>query len=54
MLIRRLGYKLSEVAKCLGRDTATVSSLVSRDADRVAGDQDLKTQAVRVAKYCLE
>jgi hypothetical protein len=26
ILIRRLGYKLKDVAKCLGRDVATVSS----------------------------
>jgi hypothetical protein len=36
VLIRRLGYKLKDVAKCLGRDAATVSSLVSRFAVRMS------------------
>ncbi len=54
VLIRRLAYKLSEVAKCLGRDTATVSSLVSRYSDRMAEDKELKKQVAVIAKYCLE
>ena len=35
VLIRRLGYKLKEVASCLGRDMATVTSMVSRFAERL-------------------
>jgi putative transposase len=54
VLIRRLGYKLKDVAKYLGRDIATVSSLVSRYSDRMAGDEELKKQAARVIKYCPE
>ncbi len=54
VLIRRLGYKLKDVAKCLGRDVATVSSLVSRYSERTAKDEDLKKQTARVLKYCLE
>lgn len=53
VLIRRLGYKLSEVAKCLGRDTATVSSLVSRYSERMAQDEYLQKQTARVTKDCL-
>jgi putative transposase len=54
VLIRRLGYKLNDVAKCLGRDTATVSSFVSRYSDRIAENEELKKQAVRLAKHCPE
>jgi predicted transcriptional regulator len=54
VLIRRFGYKLKDVAKCLGRDIATVSSLVSRYSDRMTEDQELKKQAARIAKHCLE
>jgi len=54
VLIRRLGYKLKDVAKCLGRDMATVSSLVSRYSERIADDEELKNQSTRIAKHCLE
>jgi len=54
VLIRRLGYKLKDVAKYLGRDLATVSSLVSRYSERMAQDEDLNKQAARITKYCLE
>lgn len=50
VLIRRLGYKVKDVAKCLGRDTATVSSLVSRFSDRIGLDEKLKIQATCLAK----
>jgi hypothetical protein len=39
---RRLGYKLSEVAKCLARDPATVISLVSRYSERMAEDEQIE------------
>lgn len=48
VLIRRLGYKLKDVAKCLGRDMATVSSLVSRYSERLAQDEELKNPAARI------
>jgi putative transposase len=54
LLIRRLGYKLSEVAKCLGRDTATVSSLVSRYTERMAEDEEGNKDAIRIVTDCLE
>jgi REP element-mobilizing transposase RayT len=50
VLIRRLGYKLKDVAKCLGRDMATVSSLVSRYSERLAQDEELKNPAARIMK----
>jgi len=54
VLIRRLGYKLKEVAKCLGRDIATVSSLISRHSERIADDEEFKRQSARIVKHCLE
>jgi hypothetical protein len=54
VLIRRLGYQLKDVAKCLGRDAATVSSLVSRLAVRMSGNEALRKQAVRLAADCQE
>jgi REP element-mobilizing transposase RayT len=54
VLIRQFGYKLKDVAKCLGRDLATVSSLVSRYSGRMAEDEGLKKQAARIAKHCQE
>ena len=54
ILIRRLGYKLKDVAKCLGRDVATVSSLVSRFAVRISENQTLRKQAVRLLEDCQE
>ena len=54
ILIRRLGYKLKDVAKYLGRDVATVSSLVSRFAVRISENETLRKQAVRLAADCQE
>ena len=54
VLIRRLGYKLSDVSRCLGRDLATVSSLVSRIAVRMNENETLRKQAVRLAADCQE
>ena len=36
VLIRRLGYRLKDFAKCIGRDIAMVSSLISRYSHRIA------------------
>jgi len=54
VLIRRLGNKLKDVAKCLGRDVATVSSLVSRFAVRMSENAPLRKQAVQLAADCQE
>ena len=48
------GYRLKDVAKCLGRDLATVSSLVSRFSERLAEDGRLRKQAERLAEDCQE
>jgi chromosomal replication initiation ATPase DnaA len=54
VLIRRLGYKLKDVAKLLGRDVATVSSLVSRFAGRMGENERLRKQTVRLLEDCQE
>ena len=54
IFIRRLGYKLKDVAKCLGRDAATVRSLVSRFAVRMNENETLRKQEVRFAADCRE
>ena len=54
VLIRRLGYKLKEVARCLGRDMATVSSMISRFAERLGEDRRLRKKAKRLGEDCLE
>jgi REP-associated tyrosine transposase len=50
ILIRRLGYRLSDVSAALGRDAATVSSLVSRLANRMSADARLSREVERLAK----
>jgi hypothetical protein len=54
VLVRRGGYALKEVASILGRDVATVSSLISRLADRISADSQLGKEIDRVTKDCLE
>lgn len=54
VLIRRLGYKLKDVARCLGRDTATVSSLVSRYSGHITKDKEVANQVTRLTKHCQE
>jgi hypothetical protein len=54
VLIRWLGYKLKDVAKCLGRDVATVSSLVSHFAACMSENETLRKQAARLAADCQE
>lgn len=48
------GRAISAKWKCLGRDTAMVSSLVSRYSERTAQDQYLQKQTTRVTKDCRE
>ncbi len=49
-LVRRCGYGVSEVAACLGRDAATISSLLSRIAGLMQTDLGTKKEATRLAK----
>jgi putative transposase len=50
VLIRRRGYRLTEVASLLGRDLATMSSLISRLGDQVHTDKRLRTEIDKLAK----
>jgi len=54
VLVRRLGYKLKDVAKCLGRDVATVSSLVSRLDVRMGENETLRKRAAHLGADCQE
>ena len=54
IFILRLGYKVKDVAKCLGRDAATVRFLVSRFAVHMNENETLRKQAVRLAADCRE
>jgi putative transposase len=53
VLVRRLGYRLTEVAKSLGRDMATVSSSMSRLAERIQGDKQLQKKIHRLVKIVM-
>jgi chromosomal replication initiation ATPase DnaA len=54
VLIRQLGYKLKDVAKYLGRDIATVSSLVSRLDVRMNENETLRRRVAGLTADCLE
>ena len=53
VLVRRRGYRLTDVARILGRDPATISVTVGRLARRLAGDESLAQRAERLGN-CLE
>lgn len=50
VLVRRIGYRVGEVATQLGRDVTTVSVLVSRFADRLQREPALQRTVERVAR----
>lgn len=50
VLVRRMGYQLTDAAECLGGDIATVSSLISRLSGRIDADSGLKREVDRLAK----
>jgi len=50
VLTRRMGYGLGEVSSCLGRDIATMSSLLSRFSARVAEDPKLRKEIEQIVK----
>lgn len=50
VLVRRLGYGLGEVAGYLGRDMATVGTLVARLFERIQFDRRLLEQIERLSK----
>ena len=49
-LVRRLGYRLTEVAMALGRDVATLSSLLSRFSDQTRQDGTLRREIAQLEK----
>jgi REP element-mobilizing transposase RayT len=54
ILVRRLGYRLTDVSAALGRDAATVSALLSRLAVRMEHDAELTRRVERLGKDCQE
>lgn len=50
VLVRRLGYRLKDVAEVLGRDPASVSVAVGRLDRRLAGDEGLARTAERLGE----
>lgn len=49
-LVRRLGFRVSEVAAHMGRDVATLSSLVARLSKRVELDEKVRREVERLAR----
>lgn len=50
VLVRRLGYKLAEVANYFGRDIATVATLLARFSERLQSDVKQAREIVRLTK----
>jgi len=50
VLVRQLGYRLTEVATALGRDVATLSSRLSRFSDQLRRDDRLRHEITRLEK----
>jgi len=48
LLVRRLGYSLSEVAKYLTRDAATVGTLIGRLVERISEEEKLRREIERL------
>ena len=50
VLVRRLGYRLSDVAVYFDRDTATVATLLARLGDRLQGSDAARREVDRLGK----
>jgi chromosomal replication initiation ATPase DnaA len=50
VLVRRLGYRLTEVAAYFGRDIATLATLVARLSDRMQANDKARREVDRLAK----
>ena len=50
VLVRRMGYRLKDVAGYLGRDAATIATMLSRMNERLAGDIQEKREIERLGK----
>lgn len=50
VLVRRLGYRVTDVAAALGRDVATISAIVSRLARRLESDVQIAADVTRLTR----
>jgi chromosomal replication initiation ATPase DnaA len=50
VLVRRMGYRLKDVAGYLGRDAATIATMLSRMNERLAGGIQEKREIERLGK----
>ena len=50
VLVRRLGYRLSDVAAYFGRDVASVATLLARLSERMQADDKASREIERLAK----
>ena len=50
VLVRRLGYRLSDVAAYFRRDVATLATLLARLSDRLQGDDRVRREVDRLSK----
>ena len=50
VLVRRLGYRVADVAAALGRDGATVSLIVSRLAGRLESSDRMAADVARLSR----
>jgi len=50
VLVRRLGHRLSDVAAYLGRDVASVATLLARLSERMQADDKTSGEIERLAK----
>ena len=50
VLVRRLGYRVADVAAALGRDSATISVIVSRLASRLESNDRIAADVTRLSR----
>jgi hypothetical protein len=50
VLVRRMGYRLKDVAGYLGRDATTIATMLSGMNERLAGDIQEKREIERLGK----
>ena len=50
VLVRRLGYRLSDVAAYFGRDMATLATLLARLSDRVQANDTVRREIERLTQ----
>ena len=50
ILVRHLGYRLTDVVPYLGRDIATLSSLIFRFSERIEDDEEIRKEIDRLVR----